>query len=139
MRSSPRCLIPPRHHPRHAIASYIDNYYMESVGQWVAHDLRIRVYDHLHRLSLSCYSLHQTGALLATLSSDVATVQDFAPSATLSILVDAMTIIGMVGTMFWLNWDIVSTIRDADNIIVLKDGVVAEQGTHMQLLAQGGL
>ena len=31
------------------------------------------------------------------------------------------------------------TIRNADNIIVLKDGVVAEQGTHDQLLENGGL
>ncbi len=54
-----------RHH-RHrghsdSIADYIDNYYTESVGQWVAHDLRIRIYDHLHRLSLGYYSTHQTG------------------------------------------------------------------------------
>jgi hypothetical protein len=35
-----------------AVASYVDNYYTESVGQWVAHDLRMRIYDHLHRLSL---------------------------------------------------------------------------------------
>jgi subfamily B ATP-binding cassette protein MsbA len=35
-----------------AVASYIDNYYTESVGQWVAHDLRMRVYDHLQHLSL---------------------------------------------------------------------------------------
>ncbi len=35
-----------------AIATYIDNYYTESVGQWVANDLRIRIYDHLQRLSL---------------------------------------------------------------------------------------
>ncbi|MEP7329070.1 MAG: ABC transporter ATP-binding protein [Betaproteobacteria bacterium] len=88
-----------------AIASYIDNYYTESVGQWVAHDLRIRIYDHLHRLSLNYYSGHQTGALLSTLTSDVSTVQDFASSATLSIVVDVMTIIGMVGIMFWLDWD----------------------------------
>ena len=47
------------------IATYIDNYYTESVGQWVAHDLRIRIYDHLHRLSLGYYSTHQTGALLS--------------------------------------------------------------------------
>lgn len=31
------------------------------------------------------------------------------------------------------------TIRNADNIIVLKDGAVAEQGTHDQLLEKGGL
>ena len=88
-----------------SIADYIDNYYTESVGQWVAHDLRIRIYDHLHRLSLGYYATHQTGNMLSTLTSDVATVQDFASSATLSIIVDMMTIVGMLGIMFWLNWD----------------------------------
>ncbi|MBS0321188.1 MAG: ABC transporter ATP-binding protein [Proteobacteria bacterium] len=88
-----------------ALASYIDNYYTESVGQWVAHDLRTRVYDHLHRLSLSYYDHQQTGPLLSTITSDVATVQGFASAATLGILVDLLTIVGMLGLMFWLNWD----------------------------------
>jgi subfamily B ATP-binding cassette protein MsbA len=35
-----------------AIATYVDNYYTESVGQWVANDLRLRTYHHLQRLSL---------------------------------------------------------------------------------------
>ena len=30
------------------------------------------------------------------------------------------------------------TIRDADKIVVFQDGTVAEQGTHQELLAQGG-
>ncbi len=88
-----------------AAASYVDNYYTESVGQWVAHDLRMRIYDHLHRLSLKYYEDQSAGTLLSTMTSDVATVQDFASSATLSILVDLMTIVGMLGLMFWLNWD----------------------------------
>ena len=88
-----------------AIGSYVDNYYTESVGQWVASDLRIRIYEHLHRLSLAYYDKAQTGALLSTITNDVATVQNFASSATLGIIVDLMTIVGMVGIMFWLNWD----------------------------------
>jgi len=88
-----------------AIASYIDNYFTESVGQWVANDLRIRVYDHLHRLSLAYYDTQQTGPLLSTLTNDVSTVQDFASSATLDMLIDVLTIVGMVALMFWLNWD----------------------------------
>jgi len=31
------------------------------------------------------------------------------------------------------------TIRHADNIVVLKDGVAAEQGTHDQLLLKNGI
>ena len=31
------------------------------------------------------------------------------------------------------------TIRNADNIIVLKDGTVAEEGTHDELLENNGL
>ena len=86
------------------LASYVDNYYTESVGQRVANDLRMRVYDHLECLSFSYYDTHQTGGLLSTITDDVATVQDFISSSTLSIVIDTMTIVGMLALMFWLNW-----------------------------------
>jgi len=88
-----------------ALASYIDNYYTENVGQWVANDLRLYVYDHLEHLSLAYYDTHQTATLLSTVIDDIDTIQDFAASATLSILVDLLAIVGMLSLMFWLNWD----------------------------------
>jgi ABC-type multidrug transport system fused ATPase/permease subunit len=88
-----------------AVASYIDNYYTTSVGQWVANDLRLRIYEHLHRLSLRYYDHAKTGALVSTITSDVATIQDFASSSTLDIVIDLLTILFMVGLMFWLDWD----------------------------------
>jgi ABC-type multidrug transport system fused ATPase/permease subunit len=88
-----------------AIAGYIDNYITESVGQRVAHDLRMRTYHHLQRLSLSYYDTHATGGILSTITTDIQTVQSFASSSTLDILVDLVTIVGMLGLMFWLNWD----------------------------------
>jgi ABC-type multidrug transport system fused ATPase/permease subunit len=87
------------------IASYIDNYFTESVGQWVANDLRLRTYHHLQRLSLGYYDTHQTGTLLSTITTDIQTVQGFASSSTLDIMVDLLTIVCMLGLMFWLNWD----------------------------------
>ena len=32
-----------------------------------------------------------------------------------------------------------STIRNASQILVMKDGIIAECGTHHQLLASGGI
>ncbi|AXC11785.1 Lipid A export ATP-binding/permease protein MsbA [Acidisarcina polymorpha] len=88
-----------------AVASYLDNYYTESVGQWVAHDLRVRTYHHLQRLSLGYYNTHETGTILSTITADIQTIQGFASSSTLDILVDLLTIVCMLGLMFWLNWD----------------------------------
>jgi ABC-type multidrug transport system fused ATPase/permease subunit len=88
-----------------ALATYIDNYYTESVGQYVAHDLRMRMFHHLQRLSLGYYSSHQTGTLLSTITTDIQTIQGFASSSTLNILVDLLTIVCMLALMFWLNWD----------------------------------
>lgn len=33
----------------------------------------------------------------------------------------------------------ISTVKDADTILVMKDGRIAEQGTHHELIAKGGL
>jgi ABC-type multidrug transport system fused ATPase/permease subunit len=87
-----------------AVASYIDNYTSETVAQGVAHDLRMRTYHHLQRLSLSYYDKHRVGASLSTLTSDIDTIQDFASSGTLGILVDILAVFGMFVLMFWLNW-----------------------------------
>jgi subfamily B ATP-binding cassette protein MsbA len=88
-----------------AIASYVANYYTTSVGQWVANDLRLRTYHHLQQLSLTYYDSHQTGTLLSTITSDVQTIQGFASSSTLGIVVDLFTIVAMLFIMFRLNWD----------------------------------
>jgi ABC-type bacteriocin/lantibiotic exporter with double-glycine peptidase domain len=42
---------------------------------------------------------------MSTITSDVATIQSFASSSTLSIIVDIITIVFMIGLMFWLDWD----------------------------------
>lgn len=88
-----------------SIAGYIENYYTESVAQYIANDQRQRIYHHLQRLSLSYFDTHQVGNMMSTITQDVATIQGFASTALLSMLVDSLTIIGMVIIMFYLKWD----------------------------------
>jgi ABC-type multidrug transport system fused ATPase/permease subunit len=91
-----------------AVAGYIDNYFTESVGQYVANDLRLRTYNHFQRLSLRFFDTHKLGNLVSIITTDVTTIQNFASSTLLNMLVSAMTIIGMMGVMFWLNLDFAS-------------------------------
>jgi ABC-type multidrug transport system fused ATPase/permease subunit len=87
-----------------AAAYYFESYITETVAQGIAHGLRMRTYHHLQRLSLSYYDKTRVGASLSTLTSDIGTIQDFASSGTLGIVVDILTVIGMAVLMFWLNW-----------------------------------
>jgi ABC-type multidrug transport system fused ATPase/permease subunit len=116
-----------------ALASYIANYYTESVGQWVANDLRMRTYHHLERLSLGYFDSHQTGALLSTITTDIQTIQGFASSSTLSIVVDLLTILGMLGIMLWLNWDftlIVVAVTPFMLVMASRFKNVVKKATH---------
>ena len=87
-----------------AISSYTEKYLTTSVGQWVMHDLRRTLYQHIHHLSLAEHDEKRTGDLISRVTSDIQAVQDFVTSAMLGMLVNALTLAGMVGVMLYLNW-----------------------------------
>jgi subfamily B ATP-binding cassette protein MsbA len=87
-----------------ATSSYIEKYLTTSVGQWVMHDLRRTLYQHIHHLSLAEHDEKRTGDLISRVTSDIQSVQDFVTSAMLGMLVNALTLAGMVGVMLYLNW-----------------------------------
>ncbi len=116
-----------------AVSTYIDSYFTTNVGQWVAHDLRKTVYDHLQRLSLSYYDSHETGNLISTITDDIDAVQDFASSSVLSILIDVLTMIGMLVVMFYLNWDftlIAISVTPFLILFVFRFKHVVKKATH---------
>ena len=85
-------------------SAYLAAYYTVSIGQWIAHDLRSNVYAHLQRLSMSYYDRQQTGPLITTITDDINAVQDFASTSLLDLLIDTLTVAGMLAVMFALNW-----------------------------------
>ena len=87
-----------------AVSTYSEKYLTTSVGQWVTHDLRRTLYHHIHRLSLSQHDEARTGDLISRVTSDIEAIQDFVTSAMLGIVVDVVTIAGMITVMFIINW-----------------------------------
>ena len=87
-----------------ALSSYAEKYLTTSVSQWVTHDLRRLLYNHIQRLSLAEYDETRTGDLISRVTSDINAVQDFVNSALLGIIVNVLTLVGMIGVMFYINW-----------------------------------
>jgi ABC-type multidrug transport system fused ATPase/permease subunit len=86
-----------------AIGGYLNTFYTSNIGQWVAHDLRQTVYAHLLRLSMSYHDRQQVAPLVSTITEDIDTVQDFISNSALKIVVDVLTVAGMLVVMLTLN------------------------------------
>src|ERR1700747_951094 len=87
-----------------AISSYLEKYLTTSVSQWVTHDLRRTLYNHIQRLSLAEHDRARTGDLISRVTSDIGAVQDFINSALLGTIVNSLTLVGMIGVMLYINW-----------------------------------
>ena len=87
-----------------AIGSYWEKYLTTSVSQWVGHDLRRQLYQQLQRLSLAEHSEAHKGDLLSRMTSDISAIQDFINSALLGIVVNVLTLAGMIGVMLYWSW-----------------------------------
>jgi ATP-binding cassette, subfamily B, bacterial len=88
-----------------ALSSYFEKYFTTSVGQWVMHDLRRVLYSHIQRLSLSFHDQKRTGDLISRVTSDIDAVQNLISQVLLGMLVNVLTLIGMIMVMFYLNWE----------------------------------
>src|SRR2546425_424428 len=87
-----------------ALSTYTEKYLTTSVAQWVAHDLRRTLYHHIQRLSLSYHDNKRTGDLISRVTSDIDSVQDFISQALLGLVVNILTLVGMLAVMFYLDW-----------------------------------
>ncbi len=87
-----------------AVCSYIEKYVTTSIGQWVMHDLRRTLYSHIQRLSLAYHDHKQTGDLISRVTSDIDAIQSFIASGLLGVLINSLTLVGMLCVMLYLNW-----------------------------------
>ena len=87
-----------------AVSSYAEKYLTTSVGQWISYDLRRHIYAHIQKLSLAFHDNKRTGDLISRVTDDIDSIQSFITSGLLGVLVNSITLLGMIGVMFYLNW-----------------------------------
>ena len=87
-----------------SLASFIQTYNLNYVGERIVVELRCQLYAHLQSLSLRYYTDRRVGELISRLSSDVTVVRTVLTGNIATVLQQALTLVGAVMVMFWLNW-----------------------------------
>ena len=83
---------------------YGQTYIMNSVGQRVMVDIRMRIFSHIQRMSLSFFDKNPVGRLITRLSNDVDALNEFITQGTVALLGDMVRLVLVVITMLLLNW-----------------------------------
>jgi len=87
-----------------ACAAYIQNYLMSWIGQRVTQEIREDLFRHLHRLSLDYFLERKSGEVLARVTNDLTIVQSMLNFIPLYLVRDSLTLIVLMGVLFFLNW-----------------------------------
>ena len=86
------------------VGDYVSNYYPTWVGRQVIKGLRRDVFAHYLRLPTAYLDRQQSGNQLSKLTYNIELVADAATNASISLIGDSLTIIGLVATLFSMNW-----------------------------------
>jgi len=86
------------------IGDYVANFYPSWVGRQVVKGLRRDVFSHYLRLPTPYLDRQQSGHLLSKLTNNIELVAAAATSAAISLIGDSLTIIGLLITLFYMNW-----------------------------------
>lgn len=84
--------------------SFAGNYLLSWTGERIVADLRRRVYAHLHRLSFRFFNEQRTGSFASTLTNDVASVRSAVTDSLITLVTEALTLVGAIALLVMLNW-----------------------------------
>jgi ATP-binding cassette subfamily B protein len=83
---------------------YGQTYIMQSTGQQVMVDIRMRIFSHIQRMSLSFFDRNPVGRLITRLTNDVDALNEFLSQGLVSLLGDSARLVFIVITMLIINW-----------------------------------
>ena len=69
-------------------------------------ELRIRLYDHMQRMSLRYLYGARVGELMSRVTNDVTVLQTLVTSVVVNLVVQGTTFLGMLGFLVYINWSL---------------------------------
>ena len=119
-----------------SLASFVQNYNLNYVGERIVVQMRVELYAHLQTLSIRFYTDRRVGELISRISSDVTVVRTALTGNLSTFLQQTLTLIGAIAVMLVLNWRLTLFIIVLMPIIVLVafvlGGAIRRASTKVQ-------
>lgn len=86
------------------IGFFFSKYYMNYVGRNIVNVMRVQVFDHLMRVPSRFYDQSSSGHLVSKITFNIEQITSAATEAVTIILREGLTVVGLLGFMFYTNW-----------------------------------
>lgn len=73
-------------------------------------ELRVKLFDHLHRLSILHVQAERRGALVSRVTSDITTIQEFMEFGGVGMLIGLAQVLLALGVMFFYRWQLAALV-----------------------------
>ena len=87
-----------------SVVYFVRGYLLATIGERVLADMRVTLFEHLQRLSLSFFNERRTGELVSRLTNDVTTVRSVVTADISTALSQTLTFIGAFILIIVTNW-----------------------------------
>lgn len=88
------------------LLSYLLVFFLSRAGRRIVFDVRVALFDHVHRLSLQYHSRRATGDLLLRITTDVKALRDVVTESVAEMIVSVLFFVGMGVVLFVLDWQL---------------------------------
>lgn len=89
-----------------SFVQYILTYFTQLMGQKIIYDLRVKLFEHIQKLSLKYFDKTPIGRIVTRVTNDVESLNELFSSGIVSVFSDVFIIIWIFGFMFFMSWEL---------------------------------
>ena len=113
------------------LSTFTTNYLMSAISGRLISTLRQQMFSRLLDVPLGFYRDNSTGKIINSMMLEVNQVLDMIRSVMIVVIRDSLTVIGLLGYLFWLNWKLTLVTIILGPVIALVIRLTAQRLKHL--------
>ncbi|TVK94203.1 lipid ABC transporter permease/ATP-binding protein [Shewanella algae] len=121
------------------LANFVSTYGISYISAKLIQDMRQQVFEHILSLPVSYMDKENTGSLISKVTFDTEQIARASGSALITLVRDSVTVIGMLGLMFYYSWKLSLCILIIGPFIGVVIAVVSRRFRKVSRQIQGAM